>query len=523
MSTIANQIERIRNAATKIKEKAVAMGVTSTATTTIDTVAEDINGISVFAVGNKTISGVNDAITVNTGYNKVEGTIAIDSNEKNKLIATNIRQGITILGVKGSMSGSEDLNLQEKSVTPREATQNITPDSGYNGLSKVTVSAISSTYIGSAITQYDSQDGKIVLSPSNTSQEIAGGYYFPGGNSASVLVDSDPVKTITPTKETQPVSGVDGEGNAAFITSVTVNPIPDKYQDISGVTATADKVLTGSKFVNSSGVSTNGTMPNIGNVSVALTNTNKYYDIPEGYHAGGSRVGVAGDFIGSDITRQAAKTITPRKSAQTAVAAKVYTTGEITVGAIPSNYQDITMLENNLSGISNDISFIGSDDRTKYGTAQLRSGAFEWDYRTSNTFIIPTGIYKEGGSGYIPNAQWNGDETPFQYWPEADISQLPTVDSRGIGFFKAYRVPVEGNGNITEIGDYGVGYTDPGDSFGSNDSMAYGTLLWAGTLYVTDYMTSSAGTEYLWVYDYSYNAPTAYVTFNALESALAAI
>jgi hypothetical protein len=42
------------------------------------------------------------------------------------------------------------------------------------------------------------------------------------------------------------------------------------------------------------------------------------------------------------MTTQATKTITPTKSSQTAVAKNVYTTGVVTVAAIPEQYQDIT-------------------------------------------------------------------------------------------------------------------------------------------------------------------------------------
>ena len=45
--------------------------------------------------------------------------------------------------------GSSGVKLQSKAVSPSESTQTVSPDSGYDGLSKVTVNAISSTYIGS--------------------------------------------------------------------------------------------------------------------------------------------------------------------------------------------------------------------------------------------------------------------------------------------------------------------------------------------------------------------------------------
>lgn len=49
--------------------------------------------------------------------------------------------------------GSSGVKLQSKAVSPSESTQTVSPDSGYDGLSKVTVNAISSTYIGSDVTK----------------------------------------------------------------------------------------------------------------------------------------------------------------------------------------------------------------------------------------------------------------------------------------------------------------------------------------------------------------------------------
>ena len=80
--------------------------------------------------------------TVPQGYHDGSGTVQIDATEQAKIIADNIRDGVTILGVTGTMSGTEGANPQAKEVTPTTAQQVILPDEGYNYLSQVTVAAI---------------------------------------------------------------------------------------------------------------------------------------------------------------------------------------------------------------------------------------------------------------------------------------------------------------------------------------------------------------------------------------------
>jgi hypothetical protein len=81
--------------------------------------------------------------TIPTGFYDGSGKALIDSTSSELLVAENIRENITILGVTGSMSGSEDVHAQSKTVTPSTSQQVITPDSPtYNYLSQVTVSAI---------------------------------------------------------------------------------------------------------------------------------------------------------------------------------------------------------------------------------------------------------------------------------------------------------------------------------------------------------------------------------------------
>lgn len=93
-----------------------------------------------------TITTKTQEYTIPQGYHDGSGKVSIASAEQAKIIAENIRDGITILGVEGSMSGSEDMFAQAKSVTPTFSEQTISPDTGYNCLSEVTVAAITVTY-----------------------------------------------------------------------------------------------------------------------------------------------------------------------------------------------------------------------------------------------------------------------------------------------------------------------------------------------------------------------------------------
>lgn len=89
-----------------------------------------------------TITTKDQEYTVPQGFHDGSGKVKIHTDEQAKLVPNNIREGITILGVAGSMSGTEGANPQAKTVTPTTSQQEILPDEGYNYLSQVTVLAI---------------------------------------------------------------------------------------------------------------------------------------------------------------------------------------------------------------------------------------------------------------------------------------------------------------------------------------------------------------------------------------------
>ena len=89
-----------------------------------------------------TISTKSQQYTIAAGYHDGSGKVSIASAEQNKIIASNIKSGITILGVTGDYSGEAVSVESNKNATPTTSSQVITPSSGYDYLAQVTVAAI---------------------------------------------------------------------------------------------------------------------------------------------------------------------------------------------------------------------------------------------------------------------------------------------------------------------------------------------------------------------------------------------
>ena len=97
-------------------------------------------------IGSQTayITTVAQTITPSLGYHDGGGSISIDATEQAKIIAGNIKNGVTILGVEGTYTGSELIKATVGSATPRVSQQVILPSSvgDYDYFTQFTVAAI---------------------------------------------------------------------------------------------------------------------------------------------------------------------------------------------------------------------------------------------------------------------------------------------------------------------------------------------------------------------------------------------
>ena len=142
--SIQTEITRIQGLKNTLRTKLVSIGLVQSSADLEDCVAAVDSIENRGAVGAE-ISTVDGDYTIAAGYHNGAGKVSIAAAEKLKLIAENIKSGVTILGVVGSYVGGA-VKAQMKSVIPTKSVQTITPDDGYDALSSVEVAAIPDAY-----------------------------------------------------------------------------------------------------------------------------------------------------------------------------------------------------------------------------------------------------------------------------------------------------------------------------------------------------------------------------------------
>lgn len=374
--SVATEIARIQTDRNTIRSKMVELGLAQSGDK-LDTLAAAVSGI----IDNGAVSASvqeGETYTIPKGYHNGSGTVS-------------------------GVAGGGNYNLQSKSVTPTKLQQNVTPDSGFYGLSDVTVAAIPASYqdvssvtatggdvlTGKVIVTKDGQvttgtmpnNGAVskTLTAADASYTVPAGYH--SGTGKVIVVPE--TKTATPTKDQQTVTPTSGK----VLSSVTVEPIPDNYIDTTDATATEDQILA-DETAYVGGLKVTGTMPNNGSVSKTLDGTTTSFGIAKGYHDGTGAVNIVTE----------TKTATPTKSEQniTPTTGKVLT--KVTINAIPAAYQDVT----GVTAVSADVldgKFIVTSIGSKIEGTMANNGSISAtiDGLSTTSYSVPAG-YTSGGS-----------------------------------------------------------------------------------------------------------------------------
>lgn len=275
--SVAAYITSIESSRNTIRNKLVELGL-ATSTAKLDALAAAIEDIVNQGAVSVTVQE-GDTYTIPRGYHNGSGTVS-------------------------GVSGGGNYNLQAKAVTPTKKQQNIQPDSGYYGLSGVTVEAIPDSYQDvSSVTAGpgDVLTGKVVVLADGTVQAgemvnngavsktldattitytIPVGYHSGSGVVKIVLEE----KTVTPTKSAQEITPTSGK----VLGKLTVAAIPDKYVDTSDADALAANILYG-KSAYVQGEKRTGTMADNGATDGSIDGlTVTSVTIPAGYTSGGT-------------------------------------------------------------------------------------------------------------------------------------------------------------------------------------------------------------------------------------------
>ena len=110
-------------------------------------------------------------------------------------------------------TGGGTPTLQEKSVSPTESAQEVVADAGYDGLSKVSVRAISADYIGSGITKKSAE----TYIPTKSTQTISAGQYLSGAQTIAAIP-----RTYVETLDATAVASDLNNGKTAYVNGVKV-------------------------------------------------------------------------------------------------------------------------------------------------------------------------------------------------------------------------------------------------------------------------------------------------------------
>ena len=374
--SISTELSRIQADRNTIRAKLVELGMANNTDNLTHLATSIENLVNQGAVSINVMEG--ETYTIPAGYHNGSGTVS-------------------------GVAGGGNYTLQSKNVTPTKKQQSITPDSGYYGLSDVTVASIPDAYqdvtsvtatAGDVLTGkiYVTSDGTVTtgtmtnngtvtknLDVTAVSYVIPKGYHS-GSGTVTITVET---KTVTPTKSLQEVTPESGK----VLSKVTVAPIPDNFIDTTDADATSDDILVDkTAYIDTTKVT--GTMPNNGAVTSTLSIGSTSYTVPKGYHNGEGVVSIVPE----------TKSATPTKSEQTISASTGKVLSSVTVAAIPADYQDVTSVTAEAADVLNGKVIVDATGKVVNG-AMPNNGATSGsiDGLTTLSVTIPAG-YTTGGT-----------------------------------------------------------------------------------------------------------------------------
>ena len=290
----------------------VSAGYVASATASTATVALTAS-VTTKAAATITPGTTNQTIASGT-YLTGTQTIAGSSN----LVAGNIKKNVTIFGVTGSYEASStEPTIEELEITPSESAQTFN-SSDVDGYKPVSVSAISTTYVGSGITRRSSTD----LTVSGATVTAPAGYY------ASAASKSVTTMTLPTSASSSATSGYTKKATISRSTSAQYINIAPGYNSAGGYYEIS-AVANGSASAPTSISGTSATV-STGTNTLTLTKTVSITPVVSaGYVSSGTATNSSVSLTAS-VTNKAAATITPGTTNQT-IASGTYLTGTQTI------------------------------------------------------------------------------------------------------------------------------------------------------------------------------------------------